>query len=52
MVFPVDMEFNGEIIFQAGKIYDMGDAPGWISRWEKRGGTRVEDLPPDNKDTP
>lgn len=42
MIFSADMYYNLEVIYVAGKEYDIPIE--MVSRWERRGGRLVEDT--------
>ncbi|RTL04470.1 hypothetical protein EKK58_10435 [Candidatus Dependentiae bacterium] len=41
--FSNDMFYNSEVIFQAGKVYEVETEKGWADRWIKRGAEVVQD---------
>lgn len=43
MKFAEDKFYDGNLIYEANKIYEVDEANGWAGRWLKRGGIVVKD---------
>lgn len=44
LYFHVDAIFEGKVIYEAGKTYDVDEANGWAFKWMKRGAQPIEDV--------
>lgn len=47
--FLEDKFFDGNLIFEKGKVYEISEENGWADRWIRRGGIVVSEMPIENK---